>query len=120
MSNMLTFVDQIGRTVIGKLVSQDKTTVVVNNPVIVFVNPNQETGQIQVQSFPYLFMEFIDKDSRAKNNWTFHKSAIAMSDVVLDSLIINQYNNINSAAVGTPVQQGAPQGEPEVIKLFED
>jgi hypothetical protein len=43
-----------------------------------------------------------------------------MSDVVLDSLIINQYNNINSAAVGTPVQQGAPQGDPEVIKLFED
>lgn len=115
MSKMLTFVDQVGRTVIGKLVSEDKHTIVINNPVIVFVNPNQETGQIQVQSFPYLFMEFIDKDQRAKNNWTFYKSAIAVSDVVLDSLIVNQYNNVNSAPVASP-----PQGEPEVIRLFED
>ena len=117
---MLTFIDQIGRTVIGKLVSQDTTTIVINNPVIVFATPNQETGQIQVQSFPYLFMEFIDKDSRDKNNWTFYKSAIAISDVTLDSLIVNQYNNINSAAVGTPIQSGVPQGEAEVIRLFVD
>jgi len=99
---------------------KDKINPLINNPVIVFVNPNQETGQIQVQSFPYLFMEFIDKSSRDKNNWTFYKSSIAISDVILDSLIVNQYNNINSAAVGTPVQQGAPQGEPEVIRLFSD
>jgi len=65
-------------------------------------------------------MEFIDKDSRDKNNWTFHKSAIAISDVTLDSLIVNQYNNINSAAVGAPLQSGVPQGEAEVIRLFED
>lgn len=120
MSNMLTFIDQIGRTVIGKLVSEDQNTIVINNPVIVFVNPNQETGQIQVQSFPYLFMEFIDKSSRDKNNWTFYKSSIAISDVILDSLIVNQYNNINSAAVGVPIQSGVSQGEAEVIRLFED
>ena len=37
-----------------------------------------------------------------------------MSEVELDSKIIGQYNNINSP------QPQAPQGEPEVIKLFED
>lgn len=111
---MITFVDQIGRTVIGKLVSETETTLTVDNPVIIHVQPNPQTGQLQVQSFPYLFMEFIDKDSRSDNNWTFHKSAIATSSVKLDERIIMQYENIN-----TPAPQ-QPQGDAEVIKLFED
>lgn len=109
---MITFVDQIGRTVIGKLVEETDSTIIVDNPVIIHVQPNPQTGQLQVQSFPYLFMEFIDKDSRDKNQWTFFKSTIATSSVKLDERIIAQYNNIN-----TPP---APQPEPEVIKLFEE
>jgi hypothetical protein len=111
---MITIIDQIGRVVIGKKVSETDTQLTLNNPVIVYVNPNQETGQIQVQSFPYIFVEFLDKDNRDKNNWTFTKSSIVISDVVLDSAIINQYNNINS------VRPQPPAGEPEVIKLFSD
>jgi hypothetical protein len=111
---MITIIDQIGRVVIGKKVSETDTQLTLNNPVIVYVNPNQETGQIQVQSFPYIFVEFLDKENRDKNNWTFTKSSIVVSDVVLDSAIINQYNNINSIKTPEPV------GEPEVIKLFED
>ena len=111
---MITIIDQIGRVVIGKKVSETDTQLTLNNPVIVYVNPNQETGQIQVQSFPYIFVEFLDKEHRDKNNWTFTKSSIVISDVVLDSAILNQYNNINS--VRTP----EPAAEPQVIKLFED
>jgi len=111
---MITLVDQIGRTVIGKLVSETETTLTVDNPVIIHVQPNPQTGQLQVQSFPYLFMEFIDKNSRGDNNWTFHKSSIATSSVKLDERIIMQYENIN-----TPAPQ-QPQGDAEVIKLFED
>jgi hypothetical protein len=59
-------------------------------------------------------MEFLTTDSRDKNYWTFNKSHIVLSEVELDSKIIAQYNNIN-----TPQAQ-APQGEAEVIKLFED
>lgn len=109
---MITFVDQIGRTVIGKLVEETESVITVDNPVIIHVQPNPQTGQLQVQSFPYLFMEFIDKDSRDQNQWTFFKSSIAVSKVALDERIISQYNNINSPP--------APQPEPEVIKLFEE
>jgi hypothetical protein len=109
---MITFVDQIGRTVIGKLVEETDTTIIVDNPVIIHVQPNPQTGQLQVQSFPYLFMEFIDKDSREQNQWSFFKSAVAISKVTLDERIIAQYNSINSPP--------APQPEPEVIKLFEE
>jgi hypothetical protein len=109
---MITFVDQIGRTVIGKLVEETESTITVDNPVIIHVQPNPQTGQLQVQSFPYLFMEFINKDSRDQNQWTFFKSSIAVSKVTLDERIISQYSNIN-----TPPE---PQPEPEVIKLFEE
>jgi hypothetical protein len=57
-------------------------------------------------------MEFINKDSRDQNQWTFFKSSIAVSKVTLDERIISQYSNIN-----TPPE---PQPEPEVIKLFEE
>lgn len=114
MSQIKTIVDHIGRTVIGEEVSQDDKTITLNNPVIIHVQPNPQNGQLQVQSFPYIFMEFLTTESRDKNHWTFNKSHIVLSEVELDSKIIAQYNNIN-----TPQPQ-APQGSPEVIKLFED
>ena len=73
-------VDTVGRTVIGIVTEETKTTVTINNPVIVSVQPDPQNGQLQVQTFPYLFMEFIDGD-KTKNEWTFTKSAIATSTV---------------------------------------
>ena len=115
-----TIVDHIGRTVVGKLSQEDDETITLNNPVIIHVQPNPQTGQLQVQSFPYLFMEFIKGDDKTLNNWTFYKTAIAISDVELDERIITQYENINNPQ--PPIQQpqqGTGQ-EPEVIKLFDD
>jgi phosphoribulokinase len=110
---MITIIDHIGRMVIGQQVNETKTTVTVSNPVIIHVQPNPQTGQLQVQSFPYVFVEFIDKDHRDKNEWSFDKSAIATSNVVLDSKIVEQYNNMISPPA-------APAAEPEVIKLFSE
>lgn len=105
-------IDHIGRTVIGELERENESSLTLKNPVIIHVQPNQQTGQLNVQSFPYIFVEFIDANSRDKNTWTFTKSSIVVSDVVLDSKILAQYNAINTVP--------EPQKEPEVIKLFED
>jgi hypothetical protein len=113
-----TIVDHIGRTVIGNIVKEDAKTLTLNNPVIIHVQPDQESGQLQVQSFPYIFMEFL-KD-KEQNNWTFNKTVISVSDVELDDKIITQYENINNPQppiAGTPP---ADAGEPEVVKLFDD
>ena len=111
-----TIIDHIGRTVVGKTVKETKEEITLFNPVIVHVQPDPQSGQLQVQSFPYIFMEFLkDKD---KNNWTFAKSAISTSDVELDERIIQQYENINNPT--PPIQEGTSQAEPEVIKLFDD
>jgi hypothetical protein len=114
MSKITTIIDHIGRTVIGVEVAQTETTLTLDNPVIIHVQPNPQTGQLQVQSIPYIFMEFLTPGSRTENNWTFTKSSIVTSTVELDSKIIAQYNGIN-----TPQPQ-QPQGDPQVIKLFED
>ena len=117
-----TIIDHIGRTVVGVAVKEDTKTITLNNPVIIHVQPDPQSGQLQVQSFPYIFMEFLkDKD---KNNWTFTKTAICTSDVELDDRIITQYDNINNPQ--PPIQQTAAPAatdsgeEPEVIKLFDD
>ena len=113
-----TIVDHIGRTVVGKVTAETKSSLTLFNPVIIHVQPDQQTGQLQVQSFPYIFMEFLkDKD---KNNWTFDKSSISVSDVDLDERIITQYENINNPKPPIQEPQQGTGEEPEVIKLFDD
>lgn len=114
MSDIKVIIDHIGRTVVGEQVSETESTLTLNNPIIIHVQPNPQTGQLQVQSFPYLFMEFIKVGSRDKNQWTFNKQSIVLSSVELDDAITKQYKSVNSQQ---PVE---PQAEPEIIKLFED
>jgi len=116
MANIKTIIDHIGRTVVGEAASEDKTTITINNPVIIHVQPDPQSGQLQVQSFPYLFMEFIKGDKK-QNNWTFTKSAISVSDVELDDRILTQYENINNPA--PPIQQNTASKD-DVVKLFDD
>lgn len=124
---MITFVDQIGRVVVGREVECCKgkkcnDCVKVENPVIIHVQPNPETGQLTVQSFPYLFMEFIDKDHRDTNIWKFNRSNIVISDVVLDAKIIEAYNNVNTPAADVPaadVPAPADTAGDNVVKMFD-
>jgi len=110
-----TIVDHIGRTVVGRATKETNATITLFNPVIIHVQPDQQSGQLQVQSFPYIFMEFLkDKD---KNNWTFTKSAISVSDCELDNRILQQYENINNPT--PPIQQNTASKD-DVVKLFDD
>mgnify|MGYP000001756095 FL=1 len=111
-----TIVDHIGRTVLGIVKKDTKDSITLFNPVIIHVQPDQQTGQLQVQSFPYIFMEFLQ--DKEQNNWTFDKSAIAVSDVQLDERIIQQYENINNPA--PPVLNEGSSSDGEVVKLFDD
>jgi hypothetical protein len=113
MNKIVAIIDHIGRTVVGETVSETEQTLTLKSPVIIHVVPNQQTGQLQVQSFPYMFVEFIDRSSRESNDWTFTKSSIVTSNVVLDTAIISQYRSINTVAP-------QPTSEPEIIKLFSD
>lgn len=94
----IAIIDQVGRNVVGKLVKEDEKTLTLNNPVILHVQPGGN-GQLEVQSFPVFFFEFIDKEHREKNDWTYHKESIVVGEVVLDDRILSQYEKINTPQV---------------------
>lgn len=104
-------IDNVGRYVIGEVSAEDTETLTLKTPVILHVQPNPQNGQLQVQTIPLLFNEFIgDKNT---NVWTFSKRSIAVSDAELDARLLSQYSSI---ANPSPIIQP----EPEVIKLFDD
>lgn len=102
--------DHVGRTVIGKINGETDTTLTLGNPVYFYVQHQEQTGQIEVKTFPLFFFEFLKKDLRDVNNWTFQKSHIVISDVTLDDGIMQKY-----LAINVPQAPAAPN--PKVIKL---
>lgn len=91
--------DHVGRTIIGKIVSETETSLVLNNPVILHCQP-EANGNVQVQTFPIFFFEFLDKAQREFNDWTYNKASIVTSNVILDKNILSQYEKINTPPVG--------------------
>jgi hypothetical protein len=119
--NLKIFVDQVGRTVIGELVDDGDTTVVLKNPCTIFVQPN-ESGQLQVQTVPMFFREFLTEAGREEGTtWTFNKSNIIDSNCAehLDEKLVNQYTAILTN-LGQPDAAEDDAEEPEVVKLFDD
>ena len=119
--NLTIFVDQVGRTVIGELSEETDATVVLKNPCTIFVQPN-ETGQLQVQTVPMFFREFLTVEGReAGTFWTFNKNNIVQSTCAdhLDEKLINQYNAIITTFEQADVQTESDDG-PEVVELFDD
>lgn len=96
MEKRKVIIDHIGRVVAGHLVSETDTTLTLSNPIVVFAEPNAQTGQISVQSFPYMFIELIAPDERDKNDWVFHKSQIVQAQFTLEDKIEQQCDVINT------------------------
>lgn len=103
--------DQIGRTIIGVLDSETGTTVTIENPVVLHLEL-EGNGQIQVQTFPVFFFELIEKDRRDTNKWTYQKSNVTLSEVILSENIISQYKRLNN-----PVPQAPVTNSPKVISI---
>jgi len=117
-----TFIDNAGRSIFGINSSETKTSITVENPVMIHV-AQQENGQMAVQLFPLFFAEFVQpgKDGSRSNFFTYSKSNIATgSGFNVDPRIAEQYERIVNP---TLVPAGSPEGEgeeAEVIKLFDD
>ena len=120
MSNiqLVTFLDTLGRTIIGEDVTNpNKAEFVlsVKNPAIVHITPEPTTGQIRLQILPLFFKEFLaDKDSATV--WNYLRSNITVSDpITLDFKVAAQYGQIF-----TPVPAPVQSNEAPTIKLFDD
>ena len=118
-TNHTVFVDSIGRALLGEVVDGPEDSVNVKKPVIVHVQPNQQTGQIAVQLIPYFFKEF----NEAENDtvWSFPKNSVVSSTgLQLNKQLVDQYTNIVNAPAGGPPAGAPPAEEPGVVKLFDD
>jgi hypothetical protein len=121
-NNIVVFVDNIGRTIIGSEVdSSTKSELAVKNPAVVNVQVGED-GQISVQLFPFVFREFVTGASREDGVvWNFNKSTITQtSGIELEERLTTQYVNLFLSPPPVPQAPPAADEEPEVVKLFDD
>ena len=112
--NVVVFLDNISRTIIGVLAENTDSHLVVESPAIVHVVPNPSTNQLQLQILPLFFKEFL-KDKDVKQVWKFNKNSITENQgLELSEQFVAQYLQL---CVGTPPPQNS---DPEVIKLFDE
>lgn len=113
----ITFIDHIGRTVIGEHVGDtDNGYFLVKNPAIIHVQPTPQ-GQLNVQTIPLYFREFIgDKSKAAGTTWKFsYANTVLGVDIDNDPRLVDQYEKLfQEPGVITPA------GEPPVVKLFDE
>jgi len=113
--NLITFIDHIGRTTIGELVSNDETTFVVKNPAIIHVQPTPQ-GQLNVQTIPLYFREFVsDKNKEEGTQWKYsYANTVHGLNVENDQRLVDQYSKLFvDAPLVTPANAG-------VVKLFDE
>ena len=114
---IIVFLDTIGRTVLGKLHSQDDNKLSVENPALVHIQPNPQTNQLQLQILPLFFKEF-QADKTQSTVWHFNKSSITLTDSTTFSFqFIAQYEQLFAP---TPSQPAQPQSDADVVKLFDE
>lgn len=121
--NITTIVDQVGRVIIGEVIEDGKINIKMKNPAIIHIGQNPQTGQIQVQTLPYFFREFLNPKTADKGTtWSFNKDKVVVGDVDLDERLVTQYERLFTAApVAAPQPaKGSSKGGAEVIKLFDD
>ena len=119
------FVDGMGRTIVGELNSETKLSLKVKNPSVIHVQPNPQSGQIQVQLLPFFFKEFSKQGTGEDATWEFLKAnVVRASGLELDDRLKLQYKNMYSVIQQpvAPVSVGTePAGDATpVIKLFDD
>jgi hypothetical protein len=122
---LVTFVDGVGRTIVGELVKETKTTMDLKNPAILHVQPNAQTGQIQVQLIPFFFKEFSKDGVDDSVSWEFLKANVVRAkNLQLDDRLKTQYTNMYSViqSPNSPelITAGVGAGDAPVVKLFDD
>jgi hypothetical protein len=114
-TNQLTvFLDNIGRTIIGKIARQDEATLSIENPALVHVQANSQTNQLQLQILPLFFREF-QSDRTQPTVWNYKKNNITSSDeIAFATQFLAQYEQMFKPT------EPAQQSNPEVVKLFDE
>ena len=123
--NLRVIVDAAGRTIVGEFSSENTKKFELKNPATLFIQPNQQSGQLAVQLIPFFFREFIAEDQRAGGLvWSFDKANIVISSGFdLDERLLNQYTQMMTKEANTnppPISESEKEGEVKEVKLFDE
>lgn len=113
-TNLIVFFDTVGRTIIGEKNNEQTTEkiLVVKNPAVVHISPNQQTGQLTLQILPLFFKEFL-ADKTGSTSWSYKRDFITEAkDVILDFKLQTQYQQI--------FNEKPEQKSGDVVKLFDE
>ena len=114
-NNVKVFIDHVGHTIVGDVLSDDNGKLKVNNPAILIASPNNN-GQLTVQLVPVFFKEFVKLTEREKGSvFSYDLSKVVTSEVVLDERLLEQYINMFKPAQKADSNESAP-----TIKLFDE
>jgi len=111
--------DNTTRTIIGVVTDETDTHLVLKNPCTIYVQPNEQ-GQLQVQTLPLFFREFLTLDGREKGvTFAFNKDTITVTDAAehLDDKLKNQYTQVIANFTSEETES---EPTDEVVKLFDD
>tara|TARA_B100000214_G_scaffold283439_1_gene213034 strand:- start:7 stop:378 length:372 start_codon:yes stop_codon:yes gene_type:complete len=120
-SKLKIIIDQVGRTIIGEVIEDTDTSYVLKNAATIYVQPN-ESGQLQVQTIPLFFKEFMTEEGREKGaSFTFVKATITDTNTgdILDDKLVNQYKKIVDNLT-TPDELPKATNPGDVVKLFDE
>tara|TARA_B110000495_G_scaffold123403_1_gene107291 strand:- start:1885 stop:2292 length:408 start_codon:yes stop_codon:yes gene_type:complete len=125
--NLRVLVDAAGRTILGEHEKETKDVITLRNPATLFIQPNQQTGQLAVQLIPFFFREFVIEEQRAVGlAWSFDKKSISYTDEFkLDARLSDQYEKMMTKEANTnpPLVEdlgGAVKNTAKEVKLFEE
>jgi hypothetical protein len=111
--NIKVFIDHVGHTIVGEVISSEKS-LDVKNPAILVAAPNAN-GQLTVQLVPVFFKEFIKTNKREDGVvFSYPIDKIVQSEAELDERLTEQYVNMFRSA------QKSENKETPVIKLFDE
>lgn len=109
------FLDNIGRTIIGKIVKETEDILSIENPALVHIQANPQTSQLQLQILPLFFKEFQEVKSDP-TVWNYKKNGITLSDeIVFAAQFSAQYEQLFQSLQGPPKEEPA-----KVVKLFDE
>ena len=128
-TTIVTFLDTVGRTIVGENDSTQTTDTVlaVKNPVVLHVVPQDQSGRMSVQLLPIFFREFL-ADKTGDVTFFFKKNSITETSIdTFDFRLKAQYDQMfNKSNIFVPptggevAPAGATQGSPAIINLFDE
>ena len=95
-SKLIVIVDNLGRTIVGRLRNEDTSkTVDIENPAVFTVefSGQQQNQKLAARLYPFFFFDYLESPD---SNYTvqFNSNLVSISDIKLNTQVVEHYINV--------------------------